>query len=81
MQADRILRENDMDILGPLRREHVGQAYHLLFHSHLEDEDLDKLFTLLDARDMDTIEGLDFFVALLNEKEVRLLKYMNGGKW
>ncbi|CAB9514247.1 MAP kinase-activated protein kinase 2 (Fragment) [Seminavis robusta] len=55
-----------------LSRDDVRAAYRVLFHHSIDlsDDDLDRVFGEFDAAATGSLQGLDFFVAVLNEKEL-----------
>ena len=66
----RLASNNALDIQEPLTRQKVQQAYQWLFHTTLLDEDVDRVFSEFDCPNADSIAGMDFFVAVLNEKDL-----------
>lgn len=66
----RLASNNSLDIQEPLTRQKVRQAYQWLFHTTLLDEDVDRVFTEFDCPNAESIAGMDFFVAVLNEKDL-----------
>jgi len=71
LETNRLLMsEINLNMHHPMTRQDVRQAYLVLFELDLEDDAIDKVFAKFSASESDAIDGVDFFVAVLNEKDM-----------